>query len=430
MKYNKPLITVITVTYNAVSYLEETILSVINQSYANIEYIIIDGNSTDGTLDIIKKYDDKISYWISEPDNGIYDAMNKGIEIATGDWINFMNAGDVFCKKTVIADIFDSSYNYDKVDVIYGDSLQKDISNNIIYIKSGDDIDNLQFHPIYRHGASFVRGLVHKKNKFDLTKSDIYGFALDFYNIYTLYKKGYRFKKSDNIVLIYLLDGISNNPIKSMVYDYLITHNGVLRPLDKIKLAVKKTKIFLFNLPIIIKPLRIIHAFFSQYVMNFIISYIPIWSFRRFYYKRCGIKIGKNSILNMSQYITSPHRISIGENTHINRGCFIDGRGSCFIGNNVSISHNVSLVTGGHDYNSKTFSGIYVPITIKDYAWIGINVTILQGIVIGKGAVVAAGSVVTKDVEDFTIVGGIPAKVIGKRRHDLDYKCKWELPFV
>lgn len=89
-------ITIITVVYNGVNLIEKTILSVLNQKYKHIEYIIIDGSSTDGTIDIIKKYNDKISYWISEKDNGIYDAMNKGIEIATGNGLIFLNAGDYF----------------------------------------------------------------------------------------------------------------------------------------------------------------------------------------------------------------------------------------------------------------------------------------------------------------------------------------------
>lgn len=90
-----PLISIITVTYNVENSIEETLLSVINQNFNNFEYIIIDGGSRDGTIDVIKRYQDKIHYWISEPDSGIYDAMNKGIKLAKGEFICFINAGDI-----------------------------------------------------------------------------------------------------------------------------------------------------------------------------------------------------------------------------------------------------------------------------------------------------------------------------------------------
>lgn len=98
----KPLITVITVVFNAEKVLEKTILSVINQTNDDIEYIIIDGGSTDGTLDIIKKYKDHIDYLVSEKDRGIYDAMNKGIMLSQGEWINFLNAGDYYFDNNVL----------------------------------------------------------------------------------------------------------------------------------------------------------------------------------------------------------------------------------------------------------------------------------------------------------------------------------------
>lgn len=100
-----PLITVITVVYNGAKHLEETIKSVLNQTYPNVEYIIIDGSSTDGTLDIIKKYEDKIDYWVSEPDEGIYDAMNKGITVAFGQWLNMLNSGDLYYDSLVVEKI-------------------------------------------------------------------------------------------------------------------------------------------------------------------------------------------------------------------------------------------------------------------------------------------------------------------------------------
>lgn len=91
---SEPLVSIITVVFNGEKYLEQTILSVLNQTYSNIEYIIIDGGSSDATLDIINKYTDKIDYWVSEPDSGIYDAMNKGISLATGQLIGIINSDD------------------------------------------------------------------------------------------------------------------------------------------------------------------------------------------------------------------------------------------------------------------------------------------------------------------------------------------------
>ncbi len=97
-----PKITIITVLYNAVSTSEETVLSVINQNFDDFEYIIVDGGSTDGTLDVIKKHQDKITLWISEQDKGIYDAMNKGIKLAKGEYIYFINSGDILIELPIL----------------------------------------------------------------------------------------------------------------------------------------------------------------------------------------------------------------------------------------------------------------------------------------------------------------------------------------
>lgn len=142
------------------------------------------------------------------------------------------------------------------------------------------------------------------------------------------------------------------------------------------------------------------------------------------------MKIGKNSFICMSLYTLEPKRITIGQCSHINRACILDGRGRIVIGNNVSISHKVSIMTGSHDKNSPRFDGIFLPVIVEDYVWIGINATILQGVTIGEGAIVAAGAVVTKSVEPYDIVAGIPAVVIGKRSRALNYQCKATTPFL
>lgn len=105
---SSPLISIITPVYNSVGYIRETIESVIHQTYKNIQYIIIDGGSTDGTIDIIKEYRESIDYWISEPDKGMYDALVKGLSRAKGDIIGYINAGDYYhkCAFSVITKIF------------------------------------------------------------------------------------------------------------------------------------------------------------------------------------------------------------------------------------------------------------------------------------------------------------------------------------
>src|ERR1700753_3551193 len=114
----QPKLSVITVVYNDVKGIERTMLSVLNQTYPNIEYILIDGLSTDGTLDIIKKYQDRIKL-ISEKDAGIYDAMNKGLAIATGDYVLFMNSGDELYSRETVANVFAAATD---ADIYYGET--------------------------------------------------------------------------------------------------------------------------------------------------------------------------------------------------------------------------------------------------------------------------------------------------------------------
>lgn len=121
MDNQRPLISIVTVVYNAVSTIEYTIKSIVSQTYSDLEYIIIDGGSDDGTLEIVMRYTDKIHLIISEKDDGIFDAMNKGLRFATGKYINFMNSGDSIANNKVIEDIFSfSAFNYD---FVFGDTI-------------------------------------------------------------------------------------------------------------------------------------------------------------------------------------------------------------------------------------------------------------------------------------------------------------------
>lgn len=122
METKAPLFSIITVTFNAEKLLERTISSVFQQSYPDIEYIIIDGVSQDGTLDIIKRHAGQLAYWVSEPDKGLYDAMNKGLQQASGDYLLFLNAGDTLQRPDTIVGIAEVAQKNQLPDILYGET--------------------------------------------------------------------------------------------------------------------------------------------------------------------------------------------------------------------------------------------------------------------------------------------------------------------
>ena len=126
---SQPLLSIVTITFNAAATLERTIVSVEQQDYANIEYIIVDGLSTDGTVGIIHRHEGSVAHWISEKDNGLYDAMNKGLNMATGQYIWFLNAGDEIASTDTVSRMFASSPD---ADIYYGDTVMTDMDGHII----------------------------------------------------------------------------------------------------------------------------------------------------------------------------------------------------------------------------------------------------------------------------------------------------------
>jgi acetyltransferase-like isoleucine patch superfamily enzyme len=178
------------------------------------------------------------------------------------------------------------------------------------------------------------------------------------------------------------------------------------------------------------KLYRIIKGLCTEYAVNDILPHIPFWRVRRFYLGLLKARIGKGTFIMKKNYFINPWLLSVGNFTHINRDCILGCRAGITIGNNVSISHRCNLMTGGHDIQSRNFQGKWESIQIDDYVWIGVGATILQGTHIGEGAVICAGAVVTKDVPDYSIVGGVPAKIIGRRAKGLDYHCQWDEPFT
>lgn len=161
---------------------------------------------------------------------------------------------------------------------------------------------------------------------------------------------------------------------------------------------------------------------FTNYLLDFelmllrFVGCIPSNSIRNIFYNISGIKLGKGSVIHIHANFYQPKNIEIGEDTIIGNGTFLDGRSKLKIGNHVDIASEVMIYNSEHDLNNPEFKAIEAEVEIGNYVFIGPRVIILPGVKISDGAIIAAGAVVTKDVAENTIVGGVPAKMIGERK--------------
>lgn len=213
----KPMITVVTVVYNGAAHLEETIRSVTSLDYPSVQYIIIDGGSTDGTLDIIRRHEDKIAWWISEPDKGIYDAMNKGLNKADGEWINFMNCGDRFADKDVLK-LFDNDID---ADVICGNAIMEYQDFQTVHRRYPPE--KMWKHSPFCHQATFIRASLMRALRYDTT----YKIGADYDFFYRAYLEGKKFWYTDQVICRF--DGRDGTTKKNIILSFHDMINSSLR---------------------------------------------------------------------------------------------------------------------------------------------------------------------------------------------------------
>jgi len=172
------------------------------------------------------------------------------------------------------------------------------------------------------------------------------------------------------------------------------------------------------------KVRRFLRAF-TFYLYNHWVTSIPWYSLRTLYLRKIlHVNIGRNSAIHMGCFFTG-NNIAIGNNTVINRNCYLDGRFGIEIGDNVSISPEVCILSLTHDINDSGFVPIGKKTVLKDFVWVGMRALILPGVQLPTGCIVGAGSVVTKSFDSHEIVAGVPAKVIGKRNSNLTYSLNY-----
>lgn len=245
-------ITIVTVCYNAEKEIEQTIHSVISQSYPNIEYIVIDGASTDGTMEVVERYKGKINLVISEPDHGIYDAMNKGIKYATGEWINFMNAGDYFCNKNVVEQMF-NGVDEMKCGVLFGNS--QEYRDDVLYSVKPTPFylsKKKHYNKGICHQCMFVKTALARHHLFNMD----YFIAADFDMVYQLYyqeKAEFVYKNID--VAFYDITGFSNKQVgrayyeeECIIHPHKKHHRCILNVKGQIKAFIRNMAIFIIGI--------------------------------------------------------------------------------------------------------------------------------------------------------------------------------------
>ena len=186
-------VSIVTVSFNAEEYIEKTMLSVLGQDYDNLEYIVIDGGSTDRTPEMIGRYSTRLAHWCSEKDGGIYFGMNKGVAAATGEFLLFMNADDVFADSHVVSDVAEFIANHPSADVVYGDSEQV-LEYGTYTVRP--DRAYMDHKMAISHQATFVRTALLREHPFDTR----YRYAADFEQLSSLYLAGYRFEHLERTV--------------------------------------------------------------------------------------------------------------------------------------------------------------------------------------------------------------------------------------
>ena len=218
----QPLVTVITVCYNAREMLLRTMNSVWEQTYKHVEYVIVDGASTDGTLELLEEYGGRIDHWVSESDKGIYDAMNKGVSMAKGKWVIFMNAGDCFADNHVLENVFSVPR---QADVIYGDVVKGGV------VKKASSPRNAH-RMFFCHQCVFVKIESLKAFPFDISHK----MSADFKQMKQLWLAGKQFLQLDFPIADFDVQGVSNTNRAVGLWDNICVIREVDSCLEQLRL--------------------------------------------------------------------------------------------------------------------------------------------------------------------------------------------------
>ena len=427
-----PLVSVVVAVRNAAPAIAATLKCLADQAFRDFEVLLIDGASTDATVAIAKQSGQLISTIVSESDDGIADAWNKGVSLARGDWLVFLNAGDLLHADHFARAAVELTASR-KRHVLFCDVLkfQADGKPTHTIVGRAPTLRGIRRGSVgFAHPGSFTsRDAFAEVGLFD--KSIRIAIDTDF--LLRCIQAGFTFTKFCSTA--YMAEGgISDVWFGQAMREYFASaqKHGFVTSTQaaRLTLLLPQARRILHLLRATGRgPARLFkHVLVAA--LNMAAAPLVLHTLRRLYFRALGFKLGAGSSIGMGLRFYKMGGVSIGSRSVVNRDCLLDNRDHITIGSDVSIARNVHIYTAGHDPDSPFFEMITSPVVIEDHAVVFARCTIMPGVRIGRGAVVYGGSVVTRDVPACTIVGGSPAKPIRMRHAEPLYRLDYPYPLA
>lgn len=408
---------VIMATYNSALTVARALDSLCRQNDVSFQFIVVDGLSTDNTVEIINEILSP-DILISETDNGIAQAWNKGVSLAEGKYIAFLNSDDVYPE------------GYLKSRLLHLNSCPPKTISFSDTILITEDGKSEPIEGCLNENLSYGIGFSHTSCIFPKAFFNNYRFnedikvAIDIDQLFFAIKNHWRFQKADGRNVMFG-GGASNRYWAKAAWEYSVLYRRhfdlkmknkiVLKATLILRIAAMKLGLFRFR-----KEFRKQSYYVIISAFNKLHSCLPFF-LSRVLFRLFKLEIHPTAIIAGGVKIFTAGRLSIGSGSMVNRGVVLDNRGGLSIGKNVNIAHNTKIYTLGHDINCPGFSAMAKSSVIDDNVVIFANCQIMPGVTIGRGAVILGGSIVSKDVDPFAIVGGNPAEVVGERASSLHY---------
>lgn len=422
------LVSVLVAVYNGISEISSTLNSAFAQDYPRLEIIVIDGGSTDGTQDKVRAFGDRITCFISEPDQGIADAWNKGLAHSRGKYISLLNCGDLWPADFISCHL---KHLTGREEVIqYGTTYMVDDGIVISRVDSCFDPARLPDGFGFIHTSVMTSKAVYDRvGSFDLSKR----IAIDSDWMLRALKLGITLEKVP-VHNFMATGGVSSRQWlrgQREYLDSLVTH-GFLRCVSPALARRKWLQSWYLKLGLARVKARMTMqtALVLLAALNGFNRWMPSSRLRRLALRIAGVRLAPGAVVHQSVRLMARGRLSVGEGSVINRGTLIDNRSTVTIGRHVSIAHDCRIYTTGHDHHAPDFGIRTQPVVLEDYVVLYAGAVVMPGVTVGRGAVILPFSVVTRDVPALTVVGGVPASERGLRNVELNYRLDYDYWFA